>query len=401
MKQNPRRIVGYILLVLVLLFFFLFSPSRVRFFSFFFLGSIALTFVYGRLIPLFITARHELDVIRGIKLQHMQVRLEIRNRSFLPISYFTIGDTTGELFAERYNFLVNLGPFEQRTIIYDVRGDRRGEYFVGPLRLKGSDPIGLFAWTKRIESRMRVIVYPTIRSVDLINRQGLPAGNININDKMYEDVTQFRSLREYVPGDDMKRINWKASAKTNTLYTMEFDSTLYFPVLIILNFCFDDFPVRMRNQMIERAAEVAASLAFYYADLKQEIGFVTNGTTETESAARSTGELLVVQGKSGYEHAQEILEVIAKLKTVGGGKADFNGMLFRSGSSIAMGTKVLVVTPRASDTQARSLIAARRKGLNIQVLQLESTSERRDEDQLRGALPVISVKETAQDTIHE
>jgi uncharacterized protein (DUF58 family) len=400
MKSSSRRIVGYVLLLLVLLFFFLFSPSRVRYVSFFLIGSIALTFLYGRLIPLFITAKHIDTIIRGIKLQQMDVKIEIRNRSFVPVSYFTIGDTTGELFAERYNFLVSLAPFERRVITYQVRGDRRGEYFIGPFKLKGTDPLGLFAWTKRIESHMRAIVYPTIRSVDLANRQGLPAGNININDKMYEDVTQFRSLREYVPGDDMKRINWKASAKTTKLYTMEFDSTLYFPVLIVLNFCFDDFPVRMRNQMIERAAEVAASLAFYYADLKQEIGFVTTGTTGTETAARSTGDLLVVQGKSGYEHAQEILELIAKLKTVEG-RVDFNSMLFRSGSSIAMGTKVLVVTPRVSEAQARSLIGARRKGLNIQVLQLESSGERRDEDHLRGAIKVIPVKEMGQDTINE
>lgn len=400
MKTNPKKIAGYLFLLIVLLAFFLFSPSRVRYISFFFLGAIVLTFLYGRLIPLFITARHQEPVIRGIKLQQMMVRVELINRSFLPISYFTVGDTTGELFAEQYNFLANLAPFERRVITYPIRGDRRGEYFIGPLRLKGTDPLGLFPWTKRIESTMRAIVYPTIRSVDLINRQGLPAGNLNINDRTYEDVTQFRSLREYVPGDDMKRINWKASAKTTKLYTMEFDSTLYFPVLILLNFCFDDYPVRMRNQMIERAAEVAASLAFYYADLKQEIGFVTSGTAETESAASVTGEVMVVQGKSGYEHAQEILEVIAKLKTVEG-HADFNGMLFRSGSAIAMGTKVLVVTPRVNEGQAQSLIGARRKGLNIQVLQLESSGERRDEDHLRGAIRVIPVKEMGQDTIHE
>ena len=400
MRRNPRRIIGYVLLCLVLLFFFLFSPSRVRYVSIFFLGTIIVTFLYGRLTPLFITAHHIEDVIRGIKLQQMVVRIEVWNRSFLPISYFTIEDTTGEMFAEEYTFLLNLRPFERRTVSYRTRGDRRGEYFIGPLKLKGSDPIGLFQWSKRIESRMRAIVYPTIRSVDLINRQGLPAGNININDKMYEDVTQFRSLREYVPGDDMKRINWKASAKTTKLYTMEFDSTLYFPVLVLLNFCFDDFAVRMRNQMIERAAEVAASLAFYYADLKQEIGFVTTGTTSTDSAASSQGGLLVVQGKSGYEHAQEILEVIAKLKPVEG-RADFNAMLYRSGSSIAMGTKVLVVTPRVNESQAQSLIGARRKGLNLQVLQLESSAERRDEDFLRGVLRVIPVKEMGQDTINE
>ena len=400
MKTNSRKLVGIVILALVLLFFFLFSPSRVRFFSIFFLTSILVSFLYGRLNPFFITAHHVEEVIRGIKLQHMNVRIQVVNRSFLPISYFTIGDTTGELFADTYNFLVNLRPFEKRIIDYPVRGDRRGEYILGPLRLKGKDPLGLFEWTKRIESPMRAIVYPTIRSVDLQNRQGLPAGNININDKMYEDVTQFRSLREYVPGDDMKRINWKASAKTTKLYTMEFDSTLYFPALIVLNFCYEDYSARMRNQQVERAAEVAASLAFYYADLKQEIGFVTSGSITSDSVATSTGDMLVVQGKSGYEHAQEILEVIAKLKPVDE-RADFTSMLFRSGSSIAMGTKVLVVTPRVNESQAQSLIAARRKGLNIQVLQLESSSERRDEDHLRGAIRVIPVKEMGQDTINE
>ena len=171
-----------------------------------------------------------------------------------------------------------------------------------------------------------------------------------------------------------------------------------FPVLIVLNFCFDDFPVRMRVQMVERAAEVAASLAFYYANLKQEIGFVTTGTTVTGADAESG--LIVVQGKSGFEHAQEILEVIAKLKTVPG-RVDFTSMLFRSGSSIAMGTKVMIVTPRVNETQAQGIIAARRKGLNLQVLQLESSQERRDEDHLKGAVRVIPIKEMGQGTINE
>ena len=400
MKQNARQLASYVSLIVVLLFFFLFSPSRVRYVSIFFVASIILTYLYGRLIPIFLTVRHGERVVRGIKLQDMTIRLEVRNRSPLPISYFTVEDATGELFTEQYTFLVSLKPFERRIVAYTVKGHRRGAYTIGPIRLKGSDPLGLFSWTKRIASTMSAIVYPTIRSVDLVNRLGLPAGNININDKMYEDVTQFRSLREYVPGDDMKRINWKASAKTSKLYTMEFDSTLYFPVLIVLNFCFDDFTVRMRNQSIERAAEVAASLAFYYADLKQEIGFVTTGMMVSESVAESDGTLLVVQGKSGYEHAQEILEVIAKLKPTKG-RADFNSMLFRSGSSIALGTKVLVVTPRVNEQQAQSLIGARRKGLNIQVLRLESSMERRGEDLLAGALRVIEVKEMGEDTIHE
>ena len=397
--NNKRALINFIILTVGLLFFLFFSPSYyIRYICLFFIGAAVLINLYILLIPTFIKVRHVDSTVRGIKLQEMEIKLEVRNISPIPIPYFTLTDSTGELFAEMYSFMVNLRPFETRIIKFICKGHQRGEYFLGPVQLKGSDPLGYLTWKKRVETRLRALVYPSIYRMDLKNDRGLPAGSLAINNKMYEDVTQFRSLREYVPGDDMKRINWKASAKTNKLYTMEFDSTLYFPVLIMLNFSLDDYPVRYRNLLVERAAEVAASLAFYFADLKQEIGFVTSGAAN-EQEGNEEG-YISVQSKGGYEHAQEILEVIATLKARKGG-ADFNSLLFRAGSSIPMGTRVMVVSPHIREAQANTLIAATRKGTNIQVLQLESASERRDEDFVKGALRVISIRESGQDTINE
>lgn len=396
--NNKRPLINFLVMAVLLAFFYLFSPSYfVRYIALFFVGSALLINLYVLIIPFFVQVRHVGTVVRGIKLQEMEIRLEVRNVSPIPIPYFTLSDQTGELFAEKHSFMVNLKPLETRVIRFICKGHQRGEYYLGPVSLKGTDPLGYLTWRKRIETRQRAIVYPSIYRMDLVNDRGLPAGNLNINNKMYEDVTQFRSLREYVPGDDMKRINWKASAKTSKLYTMEFDSTLYFPVLIVLNFSFDDYPVRYRNLLVERAAEVAASLAFYFADLKQEIGFITSGIEGNDDGS---GHFINVQSKAGYEHAQEILEVIAKLKTRKG-TSDFNDLLFRSGSSIPMGTRVMVVSPHIREQQAQTLIAAHRKGTNVQVLQLESSSERRDEDYVRGALRVISIKESGQEAIHE
>ena len=395
--KKPGALAGLIILALVMAFFFLFTPvGVVRFICIFVLCLVAASVLYTLTIPRLIQVSRREYVVRGIKLQTMEIHVLVRNVSPIPISYFQLDDGTGGLFAEDYSFMVNLGPLQTKRITYEAKGHQRGEYHIGPIRLKGSDPFGFFTWTKRVDSQMRAIVYPSIFPMDLINNQGLPAGNLTVNDRMYEDVTQFRSLREYVPGDDMKRINWKASAKTNKLYTMEFDSTLYFSVLIMLNFRNDDFPLRLRTGLVERAAEIAASIAYYYADLKQEIGFVTNGS----EAGGSSDTFTTVQGKSGYEHAQQILEVIAKLKATDG-RADFNALLFQSGISISIGTRVMVVTPRVSESQAQSLIAARRKGINLQVMQIESSSDRRDEDYIRGALRVVAVREMGQETIHE
>ena len=65
-----------------------------------------------------------------------------------------------------------------------------------------------------------------------------------------------------------------------------------------------------------------------------------------------------------------------------------------------MGTKVLVVSPRIREGQAQSLIAAKRRGINIQILQIESSSERKEDDHIKGAMKVISVKEMGQDRIN-
>ena len=66
-----------------------------------------------------------------------------------------------------------------------------------------------------------------------------------------------------------------------------------------------------------------------------------------------------------------------------------------------MGTRVMVVSPRIKEGQAQSLIAARRKGKNIQVMQIESSSEKRKDDHIKGALRVVPIKELGRETIHE
>jgi uncharacterized protein (DUF58 family) len=393
--MNSRRTaVARTIALLLLAFFFLFTPVRyVRYIAILYILLVAASFAYSRMLPYAIWVDRVNQVSRGIKLQDIELKLRVRNRTMFPIPYFTMADSRGKLFTKSDSFLLTLGPFEEKVVSYTVQGHTRGDFSVGPVRIEGSDPFGLFTWQQRLEAPGTVIVYPTIHPLDLVYKQGLPSGSLRIDDKMYEDVTQFRSLREYVPGDDMKRINWKASAKTSKLFTMEFDSTLYFPVMVVLNFCRDDYPARQREALIERAAELAASVPFFYAKLKQEIGFISTGNLPGESGYSS------VPMKAGYEHAQGMLELISKL-TPSEGHADFNEMLYQSGINVQMGTKVIVVSPPFSHDQADVLIAAKRKGMNLLVLQIESQTERVDDEYFAGALNVVSVRKLGGEVIH-
>jgi uncharacterized protein (DUF58 family) len=395
MKVKGKGIGAFIFLAVFFAFFLFFSPvDFIRYITLMIIGVIAVNIFYSLIIPRFITVSRIEDTVRGIKLHDIELKLRVKNKSIFPIPYFTVADTWGRLFSTEGTFLVRLGPYETKTVTYPVRGHKRGEYSVGPVKLNGSDPFGFFKWAKKIEAYGNVIVYPTIHRMDLFYSKGLPSGSLPIDNKMYEDVTQFRSVREYVPGDDMKRINWKASAKNNKLYTMEYDATMYFPVLTVLNFSQEDYPRRYRETLMERAAEIAASIPFYYATLKQEIGLISTGLPKDEEEGYT-----IVPIKAGYEHAQGMLEHIATLKP-SPGHIVFNDILYKSGVNLPMGVKVMVVTPPLKEDQAQSLIAARRKGLNVQVLQIESIMEKEETNILKGSMSVISIKELGKEIIH-
>lgn len=387
-------ILQWVLLLAPFSFFFLYTPVPfVRYIAILYVLLIAAAFIYARALPGAIAVSRVNEVERGIKLQDIELRLKIRNRMILPVPYFTASDSHGSLFTRSDSWLLNLGPFEERMVSYTVQGQQRGEVTLGPVTIQGSGPFGMFSWRRQVDVPGSVVVYPTIHRLDFVSRQGLPSGNLHVDDKMYEDVTQFRSLREYVAGDDMKRINWKASAKTDKIFTMEFDSTLYFPVLVLLNFCRDDYPARQRESLIERAAELAASVPFFYTQLKQEIGLVSTGTLPGESGP------VTAPIKAGYGHAQGILELISKLAAVDG-HADFNAMLYESGVGVPIGTRVIVVSPPFSQNQADVLIAARRRGMNLLILQIESQIERVQDEHFAGALKVISIGRIGGETIH-
>lgn len=367
-------------------FFLLFTPiGAVRYVAAFLLSATAAALLYRLAVPVFIGARRIDATVRGVKLSEIQVAIEITNRSPFPVPEILLCDApSGEITTTGTALLASLGPFGRKTVVYTLRGHKRGTCRIGPIALSGTDPFGLFPWTRRVKSFGEVVVYPSISALEFVHTAGFPAGNLKVSNRLYEDVTQFRSLREYVAGDDMKRINWKASARTGRLYTTEYDATLYFPVLVALDFCIDDYPMRYREELLERAADAAASAVFAFTSLKQSVGFLSTGRPAGQEEGFSR-----VEGKNGYEHAQQILESIARLQPVKG-NADYTALFLSSGARIPSGSRVVLIAPPAGSSQAESLIACSRRGMRLEVLRIDPLIEK-IEDALEGAVKVTPV----------
>ncbi len=144
----------------------------------------------------------------------MQVNLS-NNYSFK--TNIRIIDELPVQFQER-NFLLHqqLTAGENKSLNYSLRPVERGEYTFNDLNVFVSTPLQLIIRRYKISSKQTVKVYPSyfsLRKFDLVaySNNLAEAGNRKIR-KIGQSV-EFEQIREYVTGDDIRTLNWKATAR--------------------------------------------------------------------------------------------------------------------------------------------------------------------------------------------
>ncbi|MDP5184263.1 DUF58 domain-containing protein [Blastococcus sp. BMG 814] len=113
--------------------------------------------------------------------------------------------------------VAGLAPGATTTVRYRLVGRHRGRYRLGPLRLWVLDPFGLVERTAVGSDTAPLVVVPRVRPLG----RGGPGGGSGGGDGAHrafavhgdDDV----SIREYRRGDDMRKVHWRASARTGEL----------------------------------------------------------------------------------------------------------------------------------------------------------------------------------------
>ncbi|MBN2545775.1 MAG: DUF58 domain-containing protein [Spirochaetes bacterium] len=327
---------------ILLAFFFLlfFSDWMIKFLTISYLIINILSYVYSKILFENIEIYHKKNIIRSYKNHNIEIELTLKNKSFLQANYLFIKDNTGLLsLKESGKFLIRLNKFGKINLSYFVNAYKRGLFIIGPIKINGSDPLGFYPWEKTINSFSQIIIYPDIYKFFINIREGIPVGIIKSSNKIYEDTTLFKTVREYINGDDLKRINWKISAKMNKLHTMEYEYSLNSTVMILLNLNLNDFPLRYRFNHSENAIEIASSLVFYFTNQKQNIGLISNG--------KINNKYVYFPIKNGHNHAVMILESLAMINT---SEAFENliGMIAGTKIQLPGRTRIILITPKIS-----------------------------------------------------
>ena len=133
--------------------------------------------------------------------------------------------------------LAPLRAGEEARAAYRFPTDRRGRFEVGPLRVTVTDPFGLVQRTRFVLGTEEVIVYPRVRDVmpppetgglDLDREQPRVRSRI-------EPSGEFHTLREYAPGDDLRHVHWRSTARRGQLMMRQNEARRRTPVLVMLD----------------------------------------------------------------------------------------------------------------------------------------------------------------------
>jgi len=370
-----RRIALPILLAGLLVF----SPLRtLRVTAAFLLAVLAVCAIARWMLPRAIVVRREEPSIRVNRFEPFTVRLVVVNRMPVPVRSVLVCDEPGGLRPTGPTaYLVSLGPRERRTLGWGAEAHERGAFRCGPVEISGPGPFALRPWRRTVSALFTVIAYPAVRPLELAHRRGLVSGAIATANRLDEDVTRYRSLREYVPGDEPRRISWKVSARLGGLYSVEYAPSISVPALVLLDLAETDYPIAHRQAMIERAVETAASLVTHFAERKQPVGLIAAAGIPGREGCPALGL------RAGPEHAIAALETLALVRPIPSG-VPLERLVAGAGVPVPAGTLVCVVAPPLGAEDRAGLRGLRRRGLWLEAFLVTSTATRSDEARLVG-----------------
>ncbi|MFY1594878.1 DUF58 domain-containing protein [Micromonospora sp. WMMD737] len=198
--------------------------------------------------------------------------------------------------------LLRLRPGRDTTVRYEVPTARRGVVPVGPLRVTRRDPLGLVALARPYGGTVPVWVHPRVHPLNAVPT-GAGRSLDGRVDKVPHGSITFDSLREYVVGDELRRVHWRTSARVGELMVRENVDTSLPRIVVLLDNRAAAHPERLDGvaESFESACEAAASVlvAAYREDLPVVLLLVAPEPAGGDAAAQGPLDRLAAAELAG------------------------------------------------------------------------------------------------------
>ncbi len=222
---------------------------------------------------------------------------------------------------------------------YHLLAERRGVYDFGPALISSGDLFGFRERWREERTLDTVLVYPKIVSVEKLGLQAArPFGDLATERRIMEDPLSLAAVRDYQPGDSIRHIHWKATARRGALQTKVFDPGASQTLLVALNTqTMDEAYSGVLTDVYETAVTVAASIAYAGLQVHRPVGVYAN------AGVRDSHRWVSVSASRRGDQQVRILESLAQLSYLT--LIPFERLLREEASRCPYGATLVLVSP--------------------------------------------------------
>jgi uncharacterized protein (DUF58 family) len=172
---------------------------------------------------------------------------------------------------------VGAGETFEHEYVFQAR--RRGVYQVGPTVASWSDPFGLTTQEQQLAKASPLVVHPSTEAVSdrVLTRMWEDPPTRPPVSKPWPTGFEFYGMRDYVPGDDLRRVVWTAVAKTGRMLVRESEQGITDQVVVLLDTYREWHSPGPVSDTFELGVKVAASLGVRHLKDGFAVTYLSNG----------------------------------------------------------------------------------------------------------------------------
>lgn len=239
---------------------------------------------------------------------------------------------------------------------------QRGQYQLGPWAIRTGDPFGIFTLTRHFPQSSEIIIYPPIHSqLPIRLPAGQSSGRKRARQRSLQATLNAATVRPFTPGDALRLIHWRTSARREELFVREFDLDATGDLWLLLDV---QAVVQLGTGMAgteEQMVLLAAALAAQALRQNRAVGLAEYGR---QPHILPTGQ--------GQGQQWRILRALALLRA--DGEIDLTAALHDLGRLAERGSTAVLITPNPSTEWLPQLLHLTQQGVESTVLLLDRPS---------------------------
>lgn len=243
---------------------------------------------------------------KPLPLGWLKARVELPGRLRVRGARLEPSDLPG---SQVLGLLTALRPYQRMVWRYQVECPRRGHYQFRGARLESGDLFGFQLRVRSLPGALRLVVVPAVRPLSELGfPAGDPFGSLGADRVLNRDLLRPIGLRAYQPGDRLRDVHWKATARLpGALPQVRVGEPVSRPaVMLVLNInTARHVALGVDPELQEQLIAVAASVAADAVDRGHPLGLSANGVLP------GSGRAIRVAMSQGPGTLPRLLEALA------------------------------------------------------------------------------------------